>query len=315
MRFQAVLNGSGGTLSTMDLDAFSETMQTILTGGGHSVDIRIVEGADIEAALDEAAESEGHDVIIAAGGDGTISAAAAKLMNTDKTLAVLPAGTMNLFARSLGMPLDLEDALHAFADGQRREVDMASANGRPFVHQYSIGMHPHAVDLRSKMKFGSRIGKMFASMRAGLTTFLKPPRVKVVLTMDGTEVIASSSSISVSNNLYGEGHLPYAEKPDGGVLGIYLTHASSRRDLFRFFLNMAVGRWRASPQLEVHESGSVTLKILSRYKRFKCSIDGELCPLEKQTELRIHPKALRVLVPAQSIAQSQAAADGQDARP
>ena len=309
MRFLAVLNRSGGTLATMDLDAFGETLGRILGAAGHSVDIKIVAGEDVLAALDEASESTKHDVVMAAGGDGTISAAAARLMNKDKVLAVLPAGTMNLFARSLGMPLDLEAAVQAFADGKCCKVDMASANGRPFVHQYSVGMHPHAVDLRSKMKFGSRIGKMFASMRAGLTTFLKPPRIKVALTMQGTELIATSSSISVANNLYGEGHLPYAEKPDGGVLGIYLTRASSRRDLFWFFLNMAIGRWRGSPQLEVHESGVVTVKILSRYKRFKCAIDGELCPLEEETEVRIHPKALRVLVPAASILQPEPVSD------
>ena len=103
------------------------------------------------------------DVVLAGGGDGTVSAAAAALMGKKKALAILPAGTMNLFARGLGIPLSLDAAVEAFADGEVRPVDMASANGRPFVHQFSIGMHAKMVGVRDKMEFGSRLGKMRAS--------------------------------------------------------------------------------------------------------------------------------------------------------
>ena len=99
---------------------------------------------EIEAALAKAAASRA-DVVLAGGGDGTISAAAAALMGKKKALAILPAGTMNLFARSLGIPLSLDAAVEAFADGEVRAVDVASANGRPFIHQFSIGMHAKMV--------------------------------------------------------------------------------------------------------------------------------------------------------------------------
>ena len=106
--------------------------------------------------------------MLAGGGDGTISAAAARLMNSKKALAILPAGTMNLFARGLGIPQTLDAALESFADGEVIAVDMASANGRPFVHQFSIGMHARMVQLRQKMAFGSRLGKMRASVAGRL---------------------------------------------------------------------------------------------------------------------------------------------------
>jgi electron transport complex protein RnfE len=67
-------------------------------------------------------------------------------------LAILPAGTMNLFARAMKVPLVLEEALEAIADGEVGAVDIATANGRPFVHQFSVGIHARLVRIREKLK-------------------------------------------------------------------------------------------------------------------------------------------------------------------
>jgi diacylglycerol kinase family enzyme len=235
---------------------------------------------------------------MAGGGDGTISAAAAALMGKKKALAILPAGTMNLFARGLGIPQSLDAAVAAFATGEIKAVDMASANGRPFIHQFSVGMHATMVGMRDKMEFASRLGKMRASIRAGVAAALNPPSLKVSLTIGDAEMLTRATAISISNNLFGEGHLPYADQPDGGVLGIYITVARERGQLLSFFLNMARGRWRDNPHVEIHEGESVVLKLLSRRKR-RCVMDGELLPLDRETRVEIHRKALNVLVPAE----------------
>ena len=107
MRFAAVLNRDGGTLRTIDIDAFASRMRETLEAAGHSVTIEIVSSDELEQALDKAAAGRA-DVVLAGGGDGTVSAAAARLMDKKKALAILPAGTMNLFARSLGLPLTLD---------------------------------------------------------------------------------------------------------------------------------------------------------------------------------------------------------------
>jgi diacylglycerol kinase family enzyme len=300
MRFVAVLNRDGGTLRALDLDVFSSRLAHILEAAGHQVEVRIVSGPQIDATLAEAAASAA-DAVIAGGGDGTVSAAAAALMHTGKALAVLPAGTMNLFARSLGIPAQLDVAVEAFADGEIRSVDVASANGRPFVHQFSIGMHAKMVALREKMTFGSRLGKIKASARAMVATFLDPPSMKVSLTIGESEILARATGIAVSNNLFGDGHLPYADRPDGGVLGIYVTVAHARPQLFGFFLHMLRGRLRANPHVEIHEGREVVLRLLSRAGKRQCVIDGELLPLARKTELKIHHKALNVLVPRQAM--------------
>lgn len=301
MRFVAVLNRNGGTLRTMDVEAFSARMREILGLAGHSVETRIVAGDEIVDALDEAAAMDSVDVVLVGGGDGTVSAAAGRLMNGAKALAVLPAGTMNLFARSLAIPQTLEGALAAFADGEIRPVDIASANGRPFVHQFSIGMHAKMIHLRSKMEFGSRLGKMRASMAAAWRTVRNPPAMDVELTIGDAEILARTSGVGVTNNLLGEGHLPYADRPDGGVLGIYVTMASESHELFHFFLNMARGRWRDNEQVEIHQAEKVKLAIRTRKARLMAAIDGELCRLEHETNIEIHPKSLLVLTPRQDV--------------
>lgn len=296
MRFAVILNRDGGTLRSIDVDAFAARLSAVLEEAGHTVDVEVVPGRKLIKALEKAAAGKAH-VVMAGGGDGTVSAAAGMLKGSRKALAVLPAGTMNLFARSLGIPLPLDAAIAAFARGEVRAVDIATANGRAFVHQFSIGMHAKMVRLREKMAFGSRLGKIGASARAAWYTAMNPPAFDVTLTMGETEIVTRTTGIGVTNNLFGEGHLPYADAPDGGVLGIYVTVAVERRDVLRFLFHMARGRWRANDQVEIHEAGRVTVKVRPRRRKLHAVIDGELTELKPETDIEIHPGALRVLVP------------------
>ncbi len=298
MHFSTVLNRDGGTLRTIDLEQFSTRLRQSLERSGHSSTVAIVNGGDIEWALKAAATEAGVDVVMVGGGDGTVSAAAGMLRRNDKALAILPAGTMNLFARSLGIPLDLDAAVDAFAAGRIRPVDTASANGRPFVHQFSIGMHAKMVRLRERLDFASRLGKMGASAKAAYWTILNPPRMRVALRMGETEILATTSNIGITNNLFGEGHLPYADHPDGGMLGIYVTVARQRGEIVRHALNMAIGRWRDNELVEIHQADRVTLKILSPDRSTMAVVDGELQPAAPETDIVIEPGSLRVLVPA-----------------
>jgi diacylglycerol kinase family enzyme len=306
MRFAAVLNRDGGTLRTTDLSAFSDRMRETLEAAGHSIDIDIVAGTEIVDRLERTASRRGIDVVIAGGGDGTISAAAARLMNGRKALAILPAGTMNLFARGLGIPQTLDAALKSFADGEVIAVDVASANGRPFVHQFSIGLHAKMVQLRQNMAFGSRLGKIRASAKAAWATINDPPAMKVTLTVGDAEIVTRITGIGITNNLFGEGHLPYADNPAGGILGIYVTVARQRGELVRFIFDIARGKWRDSEHVEIHQADRVILKIHPASKKFRAVIDGELIKLDRETAIQIHPGALNVLVPARA-AQAKAA--------
>lgn len=297
MKFVAVLNRDGGTLRTTDVDALGLRMRQVLEGAGHSLAIDVVGGDQVRAHLEKAASRRGVDVVLAGGGDGTISTAAGLLMNRKQALAILPAGTMNLFARSLGIPQELDAAIAAFATGKVIEVDMATANDRPFIHQFSIGLHARMVHLREKMEFGSRLGKIGASLRASWMTLKNPPRMNVDLAVGKAQMRVRTSGIGVSNNLFGEGHLPYADNLAGGVLGVYVASPGRPGEIVRFFYDTMRGRWRDSQHVEVLQGSTAVITLGAPSRRFPAVIDGELVRFEPVTRFKIHPGALKVLVP------------------
>src|SRR5690606_38161724 len=204
------------------------------------------------------------DVVLAGGGDGTISAAAGVCFRAGKPLAVLPAGTMNFFAQSLRVPAGLDAAVEAIAAGRRFDVDIATANGRPFIHQFSVGVHARLVRIREQIEYRSRWQKMWASLRAVAGAVSKPLQSQVNVSTPRGPQQRLASGLVVGNNLLAEGHLPFADRIADGVLGVYIAKPMSKRDLIKLFVQVAIGRWKAHPRVAESEVDSVTLSFPRR---------------------------------------------------
>lgn len=297
MHFIAVLNRDGGTLRTMDLDAFCRHAVELFAAHGATLECRLVSGAELLPALQAAVAAPGSDALLAGGGDGTISAAAGICYRAGKPLAILPAGTMNLFARSLKLPLNLDGALQALAAGEIRSVDIATANGRPFIHQFAVGLHPRLVKLRETLPYHSRWGKMLASLRAIWQTLARPLKFDIQIDTDGQVQRRKAAAISVSNNLLEEGHVPYAEIVDAGVLGLYTVNPMRAPEMVRLVIGVLIGNWKQEQGVTEQQARRVVLSFPRRKSSAKAVIDGELVPLDARVELRSHPLALQVVVP------------------
>lgn len=295
MRIIGVLNKDGGTFKTTDMAAFSAKAAEIFEAYGHELEVRVVEGKDLIRALKRAAGEA--DVLLAGGGDGTISAAAGIAYKQGIPLAVLPAGTMNLFARSLGIPLDLEQALEALANGEAKHVDIATANGRPFVHQFSVGIHPKLVKLRSELRFRSRLGKIWASTRAAIAAVSRPPNFTIEIITSHRVENRRTAGISISNNPLDEGHLPLADRLDRGLLGIYVVPPLTFDVMIRIAWGMLRGKFKSIPEIAVREAREATIRFPFKKATSVAVIDGELIKLAQQIELKIHPSGLQVIVP------------------
>lgn len=298
MRVKAVLNRGGGTLRTMDLDAFTARARDIFADAGHELDCVVVDGDGVADALRRAATSDGTDALLAGGGDGTISSAAATAFETGVPLGILPAGTMNLFARALRMPLDLDAALHAIAHGQVRHIDIATANGRPFVHQFGVGIHARLVRIRSHMVYGSRWGKMLASLRAIGAAAVDPPRFEVEVYGGGATSRRTVSGIAVSNNPLDNAPVPVAKSLDSGLLGVYLASSVTTHELFNLGIDVLTGRWRDNAMVSEVETPQLTLHFPKRRRGHHAVIDGELIALDPSVHLKIHHEALKVILPS-----------------
>ncbi|MHC1548718.1 diacylglycerol/lipid kinase family protein [Phyllobacterium sp. K27] len=297
MKVHAVFNREGGTFRSMDMDLFTQTAKNIFEKHGHSFQSEVVAGKNVVRALKNVAAEAGEHVLMAGGGDGTISAAADIAWKAKVPLAVLPAGTMNLFARALKIPLELNAALESLANGQIEAVDISTANDESFVHQFSIGFQPQMIKLRNTLEYSSRWGKKLASFRAFLKVMAKPPRFAVRITIDGSPTERTVSAISVTNNPYGQTMLPVQEHVNRGELGVYIAGSLTPGTLMKLALTVITGSWRRNTDVNEILAKEVSLHFPHLRKSAKATIDGELIALPKDVRIAIHAGALKVLVP------------------
>src|SRR5690242_7168170 len=127
---------------------------------------------------------QGAEVVGAAGGDGTVSAVANGLAGTETALAVIPFGTLNHFARDLGVPPLPQDAVRLLLSEESVEqrVDLGRVNGRYFLNNSSLGLYPHLVRLREKHE--AKLGKWLAYMLASFNTLRYPVYAQVQLPVE-----------------------------------------------------------------------------------------------------------------------------------
>lgn len=295
MKVAAIINSGASTIQGADHKWLSDTLEQQFGECGHTVSVSIVEGGDMEAAMKRALDDPEIDTLLAGGGDGTISMAAGMAAERDKALAVIPGGNMNLFARALGIPLDLEKAIAALGHGSRVKVDIAYANGRPFIHEFSLGLHPEMIEERDKQKFGSRIGKLIGSMRSLTSVVARPPRVRVQLDDGkGDSRTIVTPALAISNNPLGEGHFPYPDTLDSGKLGVYILRAVEPAEVASMTARLSLGRWRDIETLEFFTADEVTLR---RRRVMKAAVDGELVRMKPPVHIEMRPRGLTVVVP------------------
>ena len=213
-------------------------------------------------------------------------------------MLVVPAGTLNHFARDLGIPLDPAEAARLVRDGAPRHVDVAEVNGRVFVNNSSIGVYPLAVVLRERLQDEIPGGKWPAMAHAALRTFRRFPTLQVRIDGDDGEIALETPFVFVGNNPYGgESVRPgQRERLDGGRLGVLTVRATTRSAAVRVALAAAVGRldssravWRGEPAEATIDAAAASLLV---------SLDGEVVRLDTPLSYRSRPGALTVFAAA-----------------
>jgi diacylglycerol kinase family enzyme len=239
---------------------------------------------------------EGAEIAVAAGGDGTVSAVASVVAGTATALGVLPLGTLNHFAKDLGIPLDLSQAVETVARGEVRRVDFAEVNGRLFVNNSSVGVYPTIVRKRdAQQRLGK--GKWSAFAHAMLTVVGRYPLIRVGLLVDGKAVTRKTSLVFVGNNEYELHGLGIGKRArlDGGKLAIYLPHGAGRWKLIWFALRALFGRLRDAEDFDVFQA--TEFSIVVKRKKMSVATDGEVSVMEMPLKYRIQPGGLAVVAP------------------
>ncbi|WP_312402572.1 diacylglycerol kinase family lipid kinase [Rhizobium sp.] len=308
MNLYAVFNRDGGTFRTTDMDAYCAHALRAFEGAGHEIECHVVSGDKVVETMERAAAMNGVDGLIAGGGDGTISAASSIAWKSGIALGIVPAGTMNLFARSLKIPLDIWDAIDTLSHSHIRDVDIASANGRSFVHQFSAGLHARMVRYRNSMSYASRLGKIRASTRAAIGVMLNPPEFEVEFNAEGKTGVRRVSAISVSNNEFGSDALMYADDVTRGHLGFYIADPLTPAGVAKLTLDILRGRLKDNEAVTAMTVTELELHFPRHRNDVRCVIDGELLPMDRDILLKIHAGELKVLVdqiPQKEITEQQ----------
>lgn len=289
-----VLNRSSGS-SVPDAAA---RLEEIFAAAGRLSRITVTPGGSALRAAAERAVEQGCDTLVAAGGDGTINAAASVLVGRDIPLGVIPLGTLNHFAKDIGIPLALDDAAKLVLEGHVCRVDAGEVNGRIFLNNCSLGVYPAIVRLRERYRAGGR-GKWIAALWASLAVMRAHTFMAVRITAEEEALVRRTPFVFVGNNEYRMVGLHAGSRDSlaGGHLAVYVLNAAQGR-LGLLRLAWEILQRGAEQVSELDVLTVETAWIEARRRRLQVALDGEVVQLEAPLEYRIRPAALRVHVPA-----------------
>lgn len=237
------------------------------------------------------AAARGDDMIIAAGGDGTINEVVNGMAGTPSALGILPVGTVNVFAMELGIPSKLEKAIEIIRTGYTTCIDLADANGRSFVQLAGVGFDAQTVQ-KTDRSFKNALGPLSYIVTAAQLALQKPP----VLTVEAEgQKTAQGSFMLVGNGRYYGGpfqFFPEASMTDG-KLDVCLFKNLSHIDLIRYFQGILSGSHTKFKDVVYFKSASI---YVTSDREVPIEVDGELHGLVP-VRFTVKKSALTVLVP------------------
>lgn len=247
-------------------------------------------GQATSLARDRAAA--GADCVIAFGGDGTVREVAAGILGTDAALGILPGGTVNLLALSLGLPRDPLDAAKLLPRLRPQALDVGLVNEAPFLMMISAGLDSSvlaALDTRLKWRFGKA-----AIVLQGLQEWWRYPYPRFQILADGEPFEASF--VAVANiPFYGGAYaLAPGARPHDGQLDLVLFRGRGRLETIAFVADLLRGAHIRRPDVTVRHVREV---VFESPAGAIAQIDGDVCEERLPLTVRIAPQPLRVMAP------------------
>lgn len=292
-RITAIINGNAGALNGPDSRSrLTGLLQDTLPG----TRVEFCEqGNDIDQLARNAVDS-GSEMVIAGGGDGTVSAVASHLVHTGCILGVLPLGTLNHFARDLTIPVELDAAVSVLTAGRVLEVDVGEVNHHVFLNNSGLGLYPAIVQQREDQQ-NHGWSKWPAAIWATIKALARYQRLHILVSADGKQIARKTPIVFVGNNEYElDGiRVPSRSRLTDGVLCVYIPHPTGRLKLLGFSLRTLFGRPRTGEDFDAMLVPEC--RITSRHRALRISLDGEVLRLPPPLHFKVQPRALRVMVP------------------
>lgn len=278
------------------------------------------EGKGIAEMVQEGREC-GITVVAAAGGDGTMNAVASVLSELEAvrdgsqqrmlrndtppdasqqhaipTMGVLPMGTLNHFAKDIGIPDTVEAALAILASGSPMRVDVGTVGDRIFLNNSGLGLYPDMVFNRERRQRAGA-SKWLSVIVESLRALLRYRRLHITVHVDGETLTRRTPVVFVGNNKYSmKGTLAsHRTSLRDGKLCLYMPHPRGRLGLLWFSVRAFFGNPTGDDNFDMILAHEFT--ISSSRKALRVSIDGEVTTLPTPLRYAIRPLSLSVLVP------------------
>jgi diacylglycerol kinase family enzyme len=301
MRVTTILNADGGTILNAGAASTRDALAAAFEKHDAAAEIVLAHGPEIGLRASQAIERARRgeiDAVAVGGGDGTVGAVAGLAAGSGVPLGIVPLGTLNHFAKELGLPLDLDGAAGAIAAGATREIDVGEVNGRVFINNSSVGVYPYMVAERDRRMAAEGRRKWTAMTLAFLRMVRRFPRRRLTVCVEGWTAPCRTPLLFVGNNEYRFGLFDLGKRArlDGGKLSLYVARQRSPLGLVKLVIESTFGRLEDDEDFDIHRVADA--EILSRASRLPVAIDGEVVVLAPPLRYRIRPRALRVLAPA-----------------
>jgi len=282
------------THSRKGRDQYEDAIAALKAAGLPILHAHAVEDSEqtIEILLREI--ESGANLVIVGGGDGTLSHCAAHLAGTQVAMGVVPLGTGNTLARSLGIPLDLEGAAQTLAAGHITKMDVGRVNGKAFLNSVTLGFSSEiAQELTSEVK--KKLGILSWPV-VGFKVFARQRAMKLRVQSPDRSYTVRTHQFVVANGRYIAG--PVAASDNAAIndhlLKVFVLGNENKKSLVATAVHWLRGKHEDAPDAKYFETKS--LRVESLKGRLDADVDGEIwghTPLE----FSIEPNALRVVVP------------------
>ncbi|CAA9580455.1 MAG: hypothetical protein AVDCRST_MAG18-3054 [uncultured Thermomicrobiales bacterium] len=282
-------------------DSWQEQVEAALITlreAGWEVALRETTGQGDATEFAREAVADKVDVVVVAGGDGTVNEALQGLAEQrDTALAVLPGGTVNVWATELGVGEDKTKVAHQIALGHRRTIDLGKVNDRYFLMMVSAGFDAEAsakVAETPQLKEVKRRAGPLAYVLAGIHTLRNFRGRTVVLDVDGRSIRRRALMVIVGNTrLYGGiAEITYQARADDGLLDLCVLAGRGPLDLARRAVAVILRRHHQDTQIDYRKARRI---VLDTPRPLRIQADGEDIGTTPAT-IQVLPSALEVIV-------------------
>lgn len=291
-----LINAGAKVLAEENPEETLEALAQMFRAEGLPAALWVTQGDQLDAAVRLAVE-QGAKMLVAAGGDGTVSAVVQAIARSPVRLGVLPLGTLNHFAHDLKIPAGMAEAVRTIARGTPFRVDVGEVNGRLFINNASIGFYAQMVKKRDEIRERLGYRKWRALFRAGLFIFWRLPLISVRVESREARWEFRTPLLFIGNNEYQITLLELGQRAalDHGALSVYAVRSESRLAFVLLSLRALTGRLQAARDFQSFLGRS--LSVDAARSRLRIALDGEVAEMKTPFHFRIRAQALEVMVP------------------